>query len=218
MSAPPGHANRTRGPLLVHAGMVAPLVLAAGAIAAGLTWPDFRHRTQNLSDLGGTQAPYPLIMNTAFLTFGLLVIVFAVGLRRIELGRTSPLLVACFGAMMALLGVTPCTPGCAEGTGADAAHTLAALTGFLVIIAAMLVSWRRARSDPGSKRYAVGSAWSALVVSVFLVGWVVASEVDPERLLAGVHQRVATGTVLLWLLATAAHALTRTRNGAHHHA
>lgn len=42
---------------LALCGIAAPLVLFAGVVVAGLSWEAYSHRTQVISDLGGTLAP-----------------------------------------------------------------------------------------------------------------------------------------------------------------
>ena len=191
-------------PRLALAGPLATAVLTIGVVVAGLTWPDYRHRTQNVSDLGGTEAPLPLVQNVTFVIFGLLVVAFAVAMRRHRLGHhgTGALLIGYFGATMALLGVTPCTPGCAAGTPADVVHGLAAMTGFLAFGIATLLVWRGTRAEPQHAAYGRYSAATGTVVIVFLGAWLVASGIDPEALHAGALQRLFIAPALIWLTVT----------------
>jgi hypothetical membrane protein len=191
---------------LALAGLWAPGVFVLGVAAAWSTWPGYSHRTQNLSDLGGTQAPQPIVMNVTFVLFGLLVLLLAVGMRRSRstpIAGPSGLLVGCFGLAMVVQGLTPCTPGCAQGTPTDGVHAITAISGFLAVIVAMSLSWRRARSHPGWRRFGRWSAIAAVVVGVSLGAWSVAAAADPDALHGGAFQRFAVAVTLVWLGATA---------------
>ena len=197
---------------LAMAGIAAPVVLVLGVVVAGLTWPGYSHRTQNISDLGGTDAVQPALLNLTLVLFGLLVVAFAVALHRVRTEPADtpagpllvgPLLVGYFGATAALQGLTPCTPGCAAGTPADRVHALAALTGLVAVALAMLGSWRATRPTAGRSPHGTFSAWTGVGTLGFLVAWLVAAGVDPHRLQAGVLQRALFALVLCWLAVTA---------------
>jgi hypothetical membrane protein len=207
----PDHLRGQR-PLLL-AGLAAPVVLVAGVVIAGFTWPSYRHRTQNISDLGGTTAPAAIVQNATFVLFGVLVVAFAVGLRRSHLGRSAtsgPLLVGAFGFMAVIQGFTPCTPGCAEATLMDLVHVLAAVTGFLVVTAAMLLLWRAERTADVPATQRAYSAWIGVGALGLLIAWFAAGAVDPDRWHAGVHQRLLVAAILIWLGVTAARLLRST--------
>ncbi len=190
----------------VLAGLLAPIVFSLGVVVAGLTWPGYRHRTQNVSDLGGTEAPFAIVQNANFVLTGLLVVAFASRLVRSDIGRrtaASPWLVGFFGATMAIQGATPCTPGCAQGTVADVVHGLAALSGFGSMVVATLLVWRAMRSEAGWATFARFSAWTGIVTLAFVVAWLATTAIDPGMLAAGVHQRLFIATVLVWLGSTA---------------
>jgi len=212
---PPGQLS------LALAGLAAPAVFVLGVVVAGLTWSSYDHRAQNISDLGGTEAPYPALLNVALVLFGLLVVTFAVALRqgRADHGHTraGPLLVGSFGAMAAVQGLTPCTPGCADGTPIDLLHGLAATTGMLAVAIGMLSFWRESRSAADPSFHGTVSAWTGVLTLGLLVAWLIAAGVDPHRLHAGVLQRALMIVVLLWLAATAVQLHERTHSSARHH-
>jgi hypothetical membrane protein len=191
---------------LALTGLLAPVVLVVGVVAAGLTWPEYRHRAQNISDLGGTEAPYPAILNVALVLFGLLVVAFGVALHRATVerapSRAGPWLVGYFGVMAVVQGLTPCTSGCAGGTPVDLVHGLAAMTGVVAVAIAMLGFRRAARTVAGWELQRRLSAWTAVLTLGLLVAWLVAAGVDPEGLRAGVLQRAVIAVVLLWLVVT----------------
>ena len=190
------------GPRLALAGPAAAVTLVLGVTIAGLSWSGYSHRTQNISDLGGTGAPAPLVLNTSLVLFGLLVIVLAVALGRLRMGgrplRIPAWLVGCLGVTSIVQGVTPCTPGCRGDTVVDAVHVLATMTGLLAFIAATLLVWRRSRTEPGWSGVGRVSAWTGVGAAVTLGAWLVAAAVDPEALHAGALQRLAVATVLVW--------------------
>jgi DNA-binding CsgD family transcriptional regulator/hypothetical membrane protein len=185
------------------AGLVAPAVLVLGVVAASLTWPGYDHRTQNISDLGGIDAPSPVLLNATLVLFGGLVGAFSVALRQAGAARVGPLLVGSFGLAAVVQGFTPCTAGCAEGTGTDLIHVVAATTGFLAFAVALLSYARGGGSDAGGSSHRAWSAWLGWLTLGFLVAWFVAAGVDPERLHAGLLQRSLVAVVLLWLTVTA---------------
>jgi len=200
---------------LAPTGILAPAVLVLGVVVAGLTWPGYDHLTQNISDLGGTEAPHPVLLNVTLMLFGLLVVAFAVALRqtRADHGHTraGPLLVGYFGVMAIVQGLTPCTPGCAEGTPIDLLHGLAATTGLLAVAIGMLSFWRVTRSAASQSFHGTLSAWIGMLTIGLLVAWLIATGIDPQLLRAGALQRGLITVVLLWLAATAVQLRQRTR-------
>lgn len=188
---------RIRARYLAVAGPVAVFVFVIGTFAATLSWPEYDHRVQPLSDLGGIAAPAPVIQNLTFFMFGAAVVVFGAGLSAARLGGLVAALVAGFGVAMASLSVLPCSPGCAPATATDAAHALAAVLGFVAVAGAMLMLGRR--DTVGSAWFGRASAVTGAVTLALLVVWLVAGEVDPVGWRAGLLQRGMVGTVLVWL-------------------
>ena len=191
---------------LALAGLAAPAVFVIGVVVAGLTWSGYSHRTQNISDLGGIEAPYPAVLNAALVLFGLLVAAFSralhQGLARHVGARVAPLFVGYFGVMAVVQGLTPCTPGCAAGTPIDLLHGLAAATGIIAVAVGMLSYWRATRSSTRGSFHGALSAWTGVLTFGFLVVWLIAGAVDPRRLHAGALQRSLIAVVLIWLAAT----------------
>lgn len=204
-----GRTGTTRWLLL--AGFVGPAMLVVAVVAAGVTWPGFDHRVQNISDLGGTEAPHPRFLNGTFVVVGALVTMFAFGLRRAMLSvpAFSSALIGVFGISLAIQGFTPCTPGCAAGSTSDVTHATAALLGVAAVaIAAMLTAVGASGGPVGYRR---GSLACGVAVLVFLGAWLVTGGVDPGRWHAGVYQRLLVATALTWLAGTAVVAVRTTR-------
>ncbi len=220
MPAAHGRTTSRRQRRLALAGLVAPAVLVLGVLIAGLRWPGYDHRSQNLSDLGGIEAPIPALLNGAFILFGLLVMVFAVALSSAGADRSQArigyLSVGYFGVTQVVLGITPCTPGCADGTPVDLVHIAAATTGLIAVGIGMLSYWRAARTGSGPSPYITLSVWSATLTFVLLATWLAAVGIDPERLHAGLLQRTLLGVVLIWLMVTAARLIRPPRAGGLH--
>lgn len=193
------------------AGTAGPLIFALGVVLAGLTWDGYSHRTQPISDLGGTAAPLAIVQNVNFVAFGLLIVVFALGLRHsMQSGDgpgVAPRLLVYFGVMMVAQAAFPCTPACEEGTFSDVAHLLTGMTGFLAFIVGVLLLSRRMKNDPGWSSHASYSALTGIAASVALVAWLVTHNVDPDMLHAGAVQRVFIGTILAWVVVTGARML-----------
>jgi hypothetical protein len=191
------------GSRLALAGPGAAMTLVLGVTFASLSWPGYDHRVQNISDLGGTAAPQPMILNTTLGLFGLLVMVLAIALGRVRIGggrsRLPAGLVGYFGVTSIVQGGTPCTPGCQEGTALDAVHGLATMTGLLAFATATLLVWRRGRTKPAWSAVGAFSAATGIIILVFLSAWLIAAAVGPDALHAGVLQRLAFAAVLTWL-------------------
>jgi hypothetical membrane protein len=204
MKTPAVRLDNQRYPAL--AGITGSLVFALGVVLAGLTWEGYSHRTQTISDLGGTAAPLAIVQNVNFVVFGLLIVVLALGLRQsMRSGAgpgAGPLLLGYFGVMMIAQAVFPCAPGCEEGTFSDIAHVLTGLTGFLAFIVGVLLLSRRMKSEPGWSAHALYSALTGTAAFVALVAWLVTQNVDPDMLHAGAVQRVFIGIILVWLAVT----------------
>ncbi len=185
-------------------GVIVPVLTLLSVLVGGWLWDGYSHRTQVISDLGGAQAPYPLVQNVSFLIVGLLIVVFAVGLRRgLDHGRGArlgPALVGVFGLAWAAMAVLPCTAIMCDGEAAiDALHLLVINVGLLAFAFATLLLWRGIRRRPDWRGLSGYTALTGIATLVLMVATLIAGSVDPEALYIGVVQRVKAAVVLVWI-------------------
>jgi hypothetical protein len=116
-----GTVSTGRSTIWLLAGVVGPAILLVGVVLAGLTWSAHDHRVHNISDLGGIEAPYPVVLNVSFAAVGALLVTFAAALRRPVSRDLVPVtglgtgLIATFGVSLIVQVLTPCTPGVRAG-------------------------------------------------------------------------------------------------------
>ena len=163
-------------------------------MVAGLLRENYSHVQEAISRLAEQGAPNRWIVTTGMTVFGVSCIAFS---PVVEEGR-KPL----FLAGLASLGVAafPCSPGCpGAGELTDTAHTIAAGTIYVALTAAPAANALRSSSRPYA-RYSLATAivaGTALAVHAFGEG--------PN----GLFQRIGLTTNDLWLVVTAARALSR---------
>ena len=196
--------QRAARPYQALCGMIVPVLTLVGVLVGGWLWDDYSHRTQVISDLGGTQAPYPLVQNVSFLIGGLLIVVFAVGLRRgLDHGRGArlgPALVGVFGLAWASMAVLPCTAIMCEGEAAiDALHLLVINVGLLAFALGTLLIWRGLRRRPDWRGLSSYTALTGIATLVLMVVTFIAAAVDPEALYIGLVQRVKAVVIMVWI-------------------
>ena len=181
-----------------------PILTVVGIVLGGLLWDGYSHRTQVISDLGGAQAPYSAVQNVSFLVGGLLVVVFAVGLRR-GLGhgrgaRLGPALIATFGVAWSSMALLPCTTIMCEGEAAvDGLHLLIINLGVLAFALATLLIWRGIRHRQDWRGLSGYTALTGIATLVLMVATFTAAAVDPETLSVGAVQRVKAAVILVWI-------------------
>ena len=126
---------------------------------------------QFVSELGATGAPTAFLMNAAFLLFGVLTAVFALGLHRgIQAGPGDWLgiaLIIAYGVSYVALAFAPCDPSCrgAPGSVHHRAHLLLGDSIVFVAAAGPLVLYSRLKRD---SRW-TDVAW--LVLCAALAAW-----------------------------------------------
>jgi hypothetical membrane protein len=100
----------------VLAGLVAPIFYLVLVSTLGLLEPDFSHRTDMMSMLGGVEGIRGLLFNIGVVITGLLLIVFAFGLHQsIHHGvgsKIGPILIALGGVGMFGSGIFSCDVNC----------------------------------------------------------------------------------------------------------
>jgi hypothetical membrane protein len=204
--------------VLALCGIVAPVVFVLLVIVAGTFYPGYSHITQAISELGGVGAPNPLIQNTNFFVVGVLIVAFALGLRRnlTGAGRSAlgATLVAAFGFVLVVHAVVPCDVGCEFVSPAGATHNITGLAGFLSVIAGILLLSRVFALDPDWRSYRGYSVLTAVVGLASLVSWIALAKAARIEVMNGSLQRVFAGTILLWVEVVAVRLFVLSRSSA----
>jgi hypothetical membrane protein len=207
--------------LLLAGGVVGPPLFVVVLLIEGATRPGYSAWRYYGSFLELSNQGWEQIVN--FIVCGLLVLGFAVGLRRVfRPGKASiggPILLGIFGLGLVAAGVFVTDPsmGYPPGTSVSGGpHTLHgnihALVGALVFItlaSACFVLARRFAGDPQWKGWALYSVVSGVLVLVFFVGSFV-----PAVLLAGTAGLVQRSAIVIgwgWITLLAARLLRSTR-------
>jgi hypothetical membrane protein len=100
---------------LLHAGIAVPLLYFGNLVLTPLFYPGYNHVTQYASELGGPDAPRPIIFNTVIMVLGVAGLAagagFFLGLRRLTgktvLAALLGLIMVLFGASMVMGGLFP---------------------------------------------------------------------------------------------------------------
>lgn len=191
-------------------GLVAPLLWAAAIILAGELHPGFDHVSQYISELGERGSSSAMLMRVGgFVGSGLLIVGYAAAFHatmarvsdRPRLALLVAVLVALDGIGRIGAGIFSCEPGCAAPEVlSQRLHSLSATLAFLALAAAALlgtVLFRRdARLRPlGAYSFASGCA------GLMFLALMSASEATRDH--AGLHERLASGVLTLWIFVTA---------------
>lgn len=188
------------------AGLLAGPIFVVSFIIQGALRPGYdplRHPVSSLS-LG----PGGWVQMVTFWVTGLLVIVFAIGLRRVDIGRATPILVAVVGLGILAAGFFACDPisGYPPGSPIPAprtvhgiVHDVVSTPVFTVLPAAMIVlarRWVRA----GRRGWAAASALAApALFACFVMAAVGFAQVAAVMPYAGLWQRLSLIIGLGWL-------------------
>ncbi|HET9113598.1 MAG TPA: DUF998 domain-containing protein [Burkholderiales bacterium] len=102
--------------VLLGCGVLAPAIYLFSIIYAAAAYPDYRHRSQFISELGTHNSPKAAYFNAGLSVTGILLMAFAVGVN-LSPGNSryvSPtqLGLAFFGFTVVLMAFYPCDPGC----------------------------------------------------------------------------------------------------------
>lgn len=204
-----------RGNVLLMAGAIGPALFWLVVIVDGFTKPGYDARAETISELALGEHGWAQSAN--FIVVGLLMLVFAAGLRRrFPAGKAStfgPLLIALFGLGLVASSIFPKDPdppqgGATEMTTSGAIHTLAFLVILVAILAACLVFARRFRQEPKWRGYSLYSVITGFLVLGLLVAFIVQGTDLP---FPGVFQRVLVAVFFLWVELIALRALRLTK-------
>jgi hypothetical membrane protein len=182
-------------------GIIAPILFTILVIMESLLRPDYSQIYNFVSDLG--VGPNAVIQNVNFAIFGILSILFALGLRS---GLPSPQkkalkagvwLVAIFGLCILLAGVFP------EDYLSQIPHNLVSATAFVTIIAAQLLIWKGLKNANDSVwgKYRTYSLISGLMSLILVLVLKVAMSDFTDY--QGIVQRAFLAVPWIWVEVTA---------------
>jgi hypothetical protein len=217
--------NRTRSRLTC--GLVAPVLFVAGFLVQDAVTPGYDATRQFVSHL--SLGPYGWVNSALLVTTGVLVSVFAVGLRRLARrerrlrGLWGP--IALLGAGMAAAGVFAIDPGLGYPPGSTPQaswhgrmHDVAGGVVFLAGVAGCVMTGRRSTGGGPWRRVRWASLGAAAaIVGLFVLTGVLASLDYAGALrpgVAGLAERAYLTTVFGWVLVLARHSTWVTRAGA----
>lgn len=189
------------------AGIAGPaLFLVILAAAGSVRWPDYHPLRQYVSELG--TGPYQHIQNLNFVAFGVLMVVFALGLRQgsIEEGayKTGPVLVGVFGLGMCLMGIFHLDPPTSyepeRATWEGILHLVAFVVAFGSVVPACFIFADRFRRNSRWQSY---SAYSLLTGVTATFCFLMLFAAWPMYAWKGLWQVLLIAVILAWIEAVA---------------
>jgi Protein of unknown function (DUF998) len=203
---------------LLYAGIVGPILFTAVFLIKGFTQPGYSQWRHFVSSLA--IGPGGWIQDVSFIVMGISMLVAAVGFRAALRGSRGgigvPILFGVLGVSNVVAGIFTSDPGLGYPPGApDAqtsdgqAHDLAALAAFTSLAAgAFVMAWHYA-AEPASRRWTVYSVSAGVLVLVFLIASITASNMDEAGTWpnspTGFFQRVSIISGLTWIAMVALH-------------
>jgi len=185
--------------LLLACGAIGPLLFIVVFLIEGATRPNYSAWHHFVSSLSQGEGGWMQITN--FLICGVLVLCFAIGLRRVlHSGKGStwgPILLAIFGLCLIgagffvtdpLLGYPPGAPRTSTVHGN--LHVLLSLVAFASLTAACFVLARRFAGDPAWRGWAFYSLATGILVAVFFIVTDLVASLNPNGP-AGLFQRIS---------------------------
>lgn len=194
-----GNLTRT----LASAGVIATGVYVATVIYGGVLDPSYSHVAQPISALIQDGAPFKERLDTLFLVYNVLALIFAGGLfRHFARGRSSLALGSVMLAVTAIFGLVmkyfPMDPIGAAMTATGIGHLILASLMSLGTLAALLFFAIGLRHTPGWDGWS-GFTWITLAFTAATgaVAALAAAQVWPTM---GLWERLTIGAPLLWML------------------
>jgi len=197
------HSDLSKSRLRLYAlcGVIAPIFFTLMVIVEGFLVTGYSHMTQQVSDLGAYSlyGSYALLQNLNFFVFGILVVIFALGLRQgLPTSRAIATSLGLFGFMFFLLGFFPDEPI----PWPAAAHYLIAWVGGVSFLFSEFFAWRRLRRSVAGE----GGSWirygrfSLVCLVLTVVSFAVfAIFGQPGSPIRGLLQRVFIALLLVWI-------------------
>ncbi|MFU8795689.1 MAG: DUF998 domain-containing protein [Dehalococcoidia bacterium] len=188
------------------AGIVGPLILVTGDIAATLSIPDYSMVRDTISSLALTHLGW--LQTLGFLVMGLMVQVFIAGLylsiRKARGFGPSIGLLMCLGFGLLMIGAfrmdPPGVPPTTEGT----IHTITAYSLSLVFPIALLSLAPSLRSDPNWRATFVYTLIAAVLALGLTAGLVLLSA---RMAWFGLYERIIVANLIIWVEVMAVHLL-----------
>jgi hypothetical protein len=203
--------------ILTLVGIAGPIYYVGFVTLLGLLWPGYDPIRQTQSELGAVNAPHGLLMNVAgFMALGVVILAFAAAYHLVL--RPSPwklvatVLMAVAGLGMITVGNFPCDAGCVDVTRTSELHSTFSMPGAIGLPGAAMLSSLAFRDD-GRFGHAWQVASFVLGLATLASGPIIAADLLADQ--AGLLQRAAMWTPILWMSAVAVRlaALTRTDRG-----
>jgi len=191
------------------AAIIAVVLYVGSVIILSSLRPGYSHIRQFVSELGETGAPNAIVMDGVFISVGILVIAFSIGLHKgINEGRGSkvgPAFLVILGIAVIGGGLFPCDPGCQTPESLSGImHIATGLPAIPATILAPLLISRRLKQDSRWKGYDTLSLAAGIVAIPLLIA---SMTLFPSSGLAGLGQRFALVVQLGWPLVMAIHLL-----------
>ncbi|MCG2576962.1 DUF998 domain-containing protein [Dechloromonas sp. XY25] len=213
VSRPVSHRQAHQPPLLrlgLVCGLLGPALWAAAIALAGELRPGFDHVGQYISELGERGSTTELFMRFGgFVGSGVLIAGYAAAFQATVARVTArPWLTLLVAALIAAdgigrigAGIFPCEPGCAAPEViSQRLHGLSATIAFLSLAAAALLSAVLFRRDTKLRPLSIYSFASGCTGLIFLA---LMSASEATHIHTGLHERLASGVLTLWVFVTA---------------
>ena len=204
---PSKHERTSR--LLLLCGVAAPPVLVIFIAVAALVTPGYSHISETLSQLGAQGRPYPEVMSTGFIVFGLLVNCFAYGLYQLLQNQTGSrivwLLLTIYGTAILLSGIFQGVPkAVSTATNLESTlHGVFAMIGFFALVAGMGAFARLVSRDPKWPKFMPLS----ITIAVLNLGLSLLFVMEGLNSVEGMLQRLFCAISLFWIVAVSLRSL-----------
>jgi len=179
-------------------GLLAPAAFIGAWVAAGAQTPGLSAVHDHISDLARTDAPHRLLMTAGFVTFGLLLPLFALAL-------APALQVPALRLSVGVAGLSTLSVAAFPVDTRGSLHAVSALLGYVATAASPALAAGALPRPARAASYAVGGL-SAVALTVSVVG--------PDQ---GLWQRTGLSVVDLWYATVALALLQQQRRGRRPH-
>jgi hypothetical membrane protein len=194
------------------AGIVGPIVVVVGDLAASLSTPNYSLVRDSISSLALT--PIGWLQSICFLAMGLLEVFFVAGLffniRRARGFHPGIGLLAFCGFGLMLIGAFRMDPTEASRTTEGIIHTIASYGLGLLFPIAILLLAPSLKSDPNWKNTFVYT----LVAGVLALALMIGAFLLDQRGWFGLYERIIVANVIIWVEVVAVHLLRLSLRGA----